>query len=40
MQPTQQACSNFLPCDFSSERAALKLVKGASLSNEQQISYH
>lgn len=38
MQPTDEACSNFLPIDFTTESKRLKLVAGAKLSNEMQIS--
>lgn len=38
MQPTDEACSNFLPIDFTTESKRLKLVSGAKLSNEMQIS--
>ncbi len=37
MQPTDQACSNFLPIDFTTESKRLKLVPGAKLLNEMQI---
>ena len=37
MQPTDEACSNFLPGDMTSARNKLVLVEGASLGKEQLI---
>jgi hypothetical protein len=34
MAPTDEASSNFLPIDFTTEGKRLKLVPGASLDNE------
>jgi hypothetical protein len=37
MAPTDEASSNFLPIDFTSQGTRLKLVPNASLSNEMNI---
>ena len=37
MQPTDDACSNFLPSHWTSEKNAVKLVKGAKLEHERLI---
>ena len=37
MAQTDEACSNFLPKDFTSESDKLKLVDGASMGHEQYI---
>jgi hypothetical protein len=31
MSPTEDACSNFLPADFSSQNSKLRLVENATL---------
>lgn len=37
MKPTDEACSNFLPCDFMSNSGKLQLVDGATLGSERLI---